>query len=354
MTYRVVQWATGAVGRIALRSIIERPDLELVGLAVHDPAKVGVDAGVLAGLDPVGVPAVSGLDAVLGIEADCVSYTPLPSAQVGPDPDLDERVIRSLLSSGRNVVTAVGFIYPWAHGPELVARLDAACAEGGTSLHGTGVDPGFMAEVMPLTLSGISSQVDAVRVVDSSDFETYPSKGIVVDMMGFTKRPEEYETGARRWRTFVGGLFRESVAMVADGLGFRIDGITETDEIALAESDFEIAVGTVAAGTVSAQRWTWEAHRLGAPVVHIEAVYKARAGEAAGWRGPGFDVHLLGRPDISISLGPEWCSSGVRATAAHVVNAIPFVCDAPPGIRTFLDLPLVLGRGTGAGSAGDR
>lgn len=334
------------MGREALRAIVRRPDLELAGLMVHNRSKVGQDAGRLAGLDPVGVLATDRLEEILEMDADCVSYMPLPSAQVGEDPELDERVICRLLASGKNVVTVVGFVYPKARGPELVRRLEDACTLGQVSLHGTGANPGFIAEVMPLTLSGLCLELESLHVRDSSEFSSYPSRSIVVDVMGFTKPPDVYERDAARWRRFLSGLFMESLVMVADGLGMSIASVRQRDEVALARQRIEVAAGVIEVGTVCAQRWQWTAELGDRPLIRIESVYKAHPSVAPEWPDPGFAIRIEGKPSFTIELGPNWCTSEVRATAGHAVNAIPFVCDAAPGVRTFLDLPLLPGRGS--------
>src|SRR5258705_13896410 len=130
MPYRVIQWATGNVGRAAVEGILSHPELILVGTWVHGADKHGRDVGELCGLDPVGVVATSDVDAILATPADCVLYSPLL-------PQLDE-VVR-ILESGKNVVTPVGWFYPF-YTPGM-AEIEAACHRGGVTLHGTGIHP---------------------------------------------------------------------------------------------------------------------------------------------------------------------------------------------------------------------
>ena len=138
-----MQWGTGNVGRHALRAVLDHPELELVGCYVTSSAKAGHDVGeLLAQSERVGVAATTDLDSVLAARADVVVHMPLPAAQVADDPDLDTKNICRLLASGKNVVTTVGYVYPKAYGAGVFARLDAACLEGSSSLHGTGPTPG--------------------------------------------------------------------------------------------------------------------------------------------------------------------------------------------------------------------
>ena len=345
MTYRVVQWATGNVGRHSIRAILDHPDLELAGVYVTSPAKAGLDAGEIAGREPVGVRATADLDEILALDADCVAHMPLPSKQIGDDPDQDTKDICRLLESGKNVVTTVGFVYPKAYGAEVVARLEAACATGQSSIHGTGVNPGFMAELVPLTLSSLCARIDRILVRESSEFSRYPSPEIILGMMGFGKSPADYETHGARYRAWLGGLFAESVWMVADGLGVELDGIETSEEVELTDERLEIAAGVLEPGTVAGQRWVWQGIVGGEPLVVQEAVYKAAPQVAPQWPGSGWLTRLEGSPNITIDV-PHWLNNGLLATAMHAVHAIPAVVDAEPGIRTFLDLPLVVGRHT--------
>ena len=147
MTYRVVQWATGLVGKESIKGVLAHPELELVGCWVHSPAKDGRDAGELAGIDPVGIAATFDIDEILATDADCVLYSPMLA---------DAKVVARILRSGKNVVTPVGWWYPQ---PDQVTDLEAACAEGGVSLHGTGIHPGGITEKFPLMVSALSNAV---------------------------------------------------------------------------------------------------------------------------------------------------------------------------------------------------
>ena len=135
MTYRVVQWATGNVGRHSIRAVLDHPDLELAGVYVTSPAKAGLDAGEIAGREPVGVRASNDLEEILALDADCVAHMPLPSKQIGDDPDQDTNDICRLLESGKNVVTTVGFVYPKAYG------AGGRGSAGGGLRHRAVVDP---------------------------------------------------------------------------------------------------------------------------------------------------------------------------------------------------------------------
>src|SRR3954453_22933237 len=167
MTYRVIQWATGGVGRAAIEGVLAHPDLELVGCWVHSAEKDGVDVGSLVGRDPIGVTASSDVDRVLALDADCVVYSPMLA-----DHDVVERILRS----GKNVVTPVGWWYP---DRAASTRIETACIESGVTLHGTGIHPGGITERFPLMVSALSGSVTHVRAEEFSDIRTYRAPGVV-------------------------------------------------------------------------------------------------------------------------------------------------------------------------------
>ena len=341
---RVVQWGTGNVGRHALRVVLERPGLQLVGLHVTSAHKVGVDAATLIDRPPVGVRATDSVDAVCAMDADVVLHMPLPAMQVADDPDLDTKNICRLLASGKNVITTTGYVYPKAYGQDVLARLQAACATGATTLHGTGVNPGFMADLMPLVLSGLCERVDKVYVLEASEFSRYPSPEVILAMMGFGKPIDEFESHTARYRAWLSSLFHESLLMVADGLQLPVDDIVAHQETTVAADDLVLAAGPVARGTVAGQRWVWSGRSQGQTVIELEAIYRAHPSVSPEWPTTAWLTRLEGVPNITVELN-RWLGNGLLGTAMHAVNAIVPVCTAEPGVRSFLDLPLIVGRG---------
>ncbi|GAA3513129.1 hypothetical protein FHR32_001588 [Streptosporangium album] len=341
---RVIQWATGAVGRYSLRALITRSDFDLVGVLVYDPDKVGKDAGSLVGLPETGVVCTDDVEAILAMEADCVLHMPLPASYFGGDHPSDVETICALLGSGKNVVTTTGFVYPQCYGPGVVERLESACRAGGASLHGTGINPGFMSDILPLALTGLSSRIDHVYVRESSDFRGHPSRQIVVDLFGFTLSAKDYAGAVRPFRAFQRSLFAESVQFVAGALDVTLDQVEESDEFELASEEFEIAAGVVGVDTVCASRWTFTGLVRGRPFMTVECVYKADATKVRRWPDPGFTIHIEGVPQMTLTV--DEMSHGLAGAANHAVNSVAALCAAPPGVRTLLDLPLATGRGT--------
>lgn len=344
--YRVIQWATGGVGCAAIQGIVDHPELELVGCWVHARAKDGRDAGELAGVGRLGVAATQDVDALLALDADCVLYSPIFA---------DATVVERLLRSGKNVVTPLGWFFPWR--TQEFAALEVACRCGGVTLHGTGIHPGGITERFPLMVSALSGSIAHVRAEEFSDIRTYNAPSVIADIMLFGKTPEE--AARSPMVSFLASGFFQSIDMVAAALGVALDEPKQTrHEIAVATAPIASPIGDIAPGRVAAQRFTWEASVGGVPFVtvrtnwfmgqdHLEPAW------TFGPQGERFEVEIQGDPPVRVSfhgLHPDSIAEGLRrnrgivATAMHCVNAIPAVCRAEPGIRTYLDLPLVSGR----------
>jgi hypothetical protein len=345
MTIRVIQWATGNVGKHSIRRIAEHSDLELVGLYVHGEEKAGKDAGEICGIPPLGVVATRDIEEVLGIDADCIIHSPLPSEIYGDDPATDINDICRALRAGKNVITVVGFMYPKVYGDDVMQQFEQACQAGGTSFHGTGLNPGMYGDLLPLTLSALSSHIDRIHVIETTNFSFYPSPQIIFEMMGMGKQPAEFEQHTTRYKRWLNGLFRENIQMIADGLELTLDQIDETMETLLTEQPYDIAAGRVEAGTVGAQRWKWSGMAGGIARIEHETVWRIHKDLAKEWPQSENAIKIVGKPAIKIDFGDGWINDGLLATAMHAVNAVQAVCQAPPGIRTLLDLPPIFGRG---------
>ncbi|WP_315987176.1 dihydrodipicolinate reductase [Actinomadura sp. HBU206391] len=330
-----------------IRGVIERPEFELAGVRVFDPAKVGVDAGTLVGRPPAGVIATDDPYEILALDADCVIYAPIISQAIGGDLRKDLQTVCELLSSGKNVISLAGMLYPYARGPEFTSELERACKTGETSVFGTGVNPGFTTEVLPLVLSGVCRRVDHIYVRECADFSGHPSRLLIHEMGGLGKSEEEYLKALPTYRGAMRDLFTESLQLVGAGLGVTLDHVDVSHEYLLADEDFEIQAVPIPRGTVAAGRWTFSGMVGGRPLVTIECVHKSDARRVTAWESPGYAVRVHGRPSVTLTADEDWVSNGITAAAAFAVNAVPAVCEAAPGIRTFLDLPVLTGRAAG-------
>lgn len=342
---RVIQWATGGVGRAAIEGILQHPELELVGCWVHSADKHGLDVGEILGTGPIGVRATSSVEEILALPADAVLYAPLI-------PDRDQ--VAALLRAGKNVVTPVGWFYPTEKDG---APLAAACAEGGSTLHGTGINPGGITELHPLMFSALSSSVTFVRGEEFSDIRTYNAPDVVRHIMMFGGPPEEAMGGPMLG--LLSGGFVQSVRMCLDALGFSRDAeIRTSQEVAVATAPIQTPIGVIEPGRVAGQRFVWEAFVRDACVVRIAVNWlmgeeHLEPAWTFGPQGERFEVEVRGDPNTFVTIKgwqPETVDEGlvrnpgVVATALHCVNSIPYVVAAEPGIRTYLDLPLIAGR----------
>jgi hypothetical protein len=336
--YRVVQWATGNIGARALRSVIEHPDMTLAGVYVHTPGKAGKDAGDLCGLPATGVAATQDVDEILALRADCVLYMPAAC-------DMEE--VCRLLASGANVVTTRGeFHRADSIDPAVRERVEAACGQGGTSIHSTGSSPGFISEAVPLVLTSIQRRLDGLAISEFADLSQRDSPGLLFGVMGFGKPLAEFDAG----RFSYGRIsFGPSLQLVADALGMPLDSVEAGGAVAAARGPVRIAAGTLEAGTVAAQRMTVSGIRGGRPLLSFRATWYCTADLDPAWdvRATGWHVSVDGDAPLDVDIRfpvplERMAATSPGYTANRAVNAVPFVCAAPPGIRSTVDLPQIV------------
>jgi len=350
MKYRVIQWATGHVGKHALRAIAQHPEMELVGLWVSSEAKAGKDVGELCGIGRTGVKATRNADELLAIKADCVSYAGATDFRPG---EAIEDMCR-ILASGKNLVTCsfVPLIYPWPVVPEFAKQLEAACQQGKTSFYCSGIDPGFSPDALPIVLSSLSERIESVRAQEIFNYATYDQPETLFEVMGFGKPP-----GSPVPLLLPGSLtlaWGPSVRMVAAALGVELDEVRQWHEVAVAEETFAISCGKIEKGTVAGIHFEVSGIVRGKPVIFVEHVTRLRDDIAPHWpqgSGPGtYRVTIEGMPSMRCDLQIGFKShdhniDGCVATAMRLVNAIPAVCQAEPGVKSWLDLPVIAARG---------
>lgn len=337
-TWRVVQWATGNIGTRALRAVVEHPGMELAGVYVHSPAKAGRDAGELCGLGPIGVPATDDPDAIVALGADCVLYMPRA---------LDPGEVCLLLAGGTNVVTTRGeFHHPASMDPALRERVEAACGQGGASIHSTGSSPGFITEAVPLVLTSIQRRLDGLTIDEYADLSRRDSPDLLFEIMGFGKPPAAFdERRLSHGRT----SFGPSLRLLAEALALPLDDIEAGGEVATAARTVDIAAGTLEAGTVAAQRLTVAGMRAGRPLLRFRASWYCTTDLDPAWdvRPTGWHIDVAGDAPLDVDLRfpvPIERMGDVSPgyTAHRAVNAVPVVCAAAPGIRTSVELPQVI------------
>ncbi|MEO5653712.1 MAG: diacylglycerol kinase [Marmoricola sp.] len=351
---RVVAWSTGTVGRHAIAGIDARPDLELVGVWVSNPDKVGRDAGELAGLGrDLGVLATNDKEALYALEPDCIVHTAM----------VDDRIFEAIadltemLERGINVVSSgpVLLCYPTGLGlDDFVDAIDAAGARTGASLHVNGIDPGWANDVLPLALTSLSQRIDLVRVSEIADYSTYFQPVVMREIYGFGNPMDQV---AMLWQPgILTTAWGPVVRQIAAGLDLVLDGdLEEIVERVPAETDLSTASVEIAEGTMGAVRFQVVGKVDGVPRVILDHVTRTHVDQMPAWPQPPegggcYRVEVEGEPMMRLDFthhgeGGDHNVSGMIVTAMRLVNAVAAVCAAPPGLVIAKDLPPVTGRG---------
>jgi hypothetical protein len=343
-TYRVIQWATGVVGSAALRHFIQNPVIDLVGVLVFNPDKVGKDAGALVGLPDTGVIATDDQAAIIAMDADCVLFSPLNMASDSLD------LVCRLLASGKNVVSPAGPFLPNIWFPEIAAKIEAACREGGSSYHGCGIHPGFSGDILPITLIRLCDRIDCIEVTEIIDKVRNPM--IYTEIMGFGLDPDALLANPRRSPDTY-RYFYSSMDMIARALGKEIEKVTTRFEVATAKTDIVHAFGEVKAGTVGGQHYEWTAWCEGAPLIVYHFYWQLGEHLEPQWEvgEDCYRVRILGDPGLEVKLMGAEAKDGRRPflglpwTGLVGATAVQAVCDAAPGVVTHFDLGIVRPRG---------
>lgn len=351
---RVVVWSTGTVGRHAIAGIDAHPDLELVGVWTSTPEKEGVDAGELAGLGrTLGVAATTDRDALVALRPDCVLHAAMT----------DDRVFEAiedltgLIADGVNVVSSgpVILVHPQGTLPEeMIASIDEAGVRGGASLHVNGIDPGFANDLLPLALTSLSQRIDHLRVSEIADYSTYYQPVVMRDLFGFGQpldaKPFLWEPG------ILSTAWGPVVRVLAAGLGVTLDEpLAERVERRPADRALETASLDIAKGTQGSVRFSVTGTVDGVPRITLEHVTRTSPDQSPDWPTPSsgdgcYLIEVEGEPSMRMELvhhgeHGDHNVSGMIITAQRLVNAIPAVVAAEPGLVSPLDLPLVTGRG---------
>ena len=352
-TIQTVVWGTGNMGRAAIRAIDAHPQLELSAVLVNNPDKVGRDAGDLAGLDrTLGVAATDDVDAVLAGGPGAIAY--MASGDIRPD-DAVADVARALRAGAVVVTPAIYPLYDPTNAPaEIIEPVRAAIAEGGGTLFVSGIDPGWGNDILPALITSVSSTIDQVRCQEIFDYSTYDQPDSVRYLVGMGQ-PMDYEPMmvAATVPTMVWG---GQVRLIARALGVEIDEIRETLERRELHETVENVMGTFDAGTQGGLRFEVQGIVDGEPVIVIEHITRIHPDVAPDWPSPadgGAGAHTVvieGSPRITLSLeaeeeGGNRAAGGNATAAGRLVNAIPWLQAADPGVYDALDVPLTPGTG---------
>lgn len=347
---RVVVWGPGNVGAPAIRGVVRHPELELAGVIVHSPEKAGRDAGELAGIERVGVAASLDAASVLGRHPDALVYA------VNSDfrPIESQKECCEALRAGISVVTAgmYGLLHPPSAPPELRDAFEAACAEGGASFLASGIDPGLAIDLLPTVLSGCAQEVHEIRIVENFNYAYYDQPDAVRNLVGMGSAMDA--TPPMLLPFALESVWGGALRGLAGALGVQVDEIRTAVEKHALERDVENAMGRFEAGSLGAFRFEVQAIVDGKPKLVLEHITRIDDDTAPQWPRPAkqgyHQVRLSGHPDMVVTVECEdaagnHAGGGNSAAAARIVNAIPFVCEAPAGLLSAAELPLIAGHG---------
>jgi 2,4-diaminopentanoate dehydrogenase len=342
MQYRVIQWATGAMGKTCLRAVIDHPDLVLAGLYVYSESKAGRDAGEIAGRAPTGVIATRSVNEILALEADVVIHAP----RIQPPYTHHNEMICRLLTSGKNVISINGHTFPAYWGEAAVEPFETACRSGESTLFGTGLNPGFIVEKIATTATGLCNRIDHIFIGEVVACNSVKNPNYVFDVLGFGTPVGSIDPNDPTWAPaeILNGMYSEVVAHLVARMGYRLDRV-ETDHVMLpATTDIQTAAGLIKQGTIGHTNWRWHAVVDDKRLVTLSIAWIM---ETAHLENPDqgiWNVKISGLPEVKIHIDlknpddyPYRTEPEQLAVAASVVNSIPSVCHAKPGI---MDIPV--------------
>ena len=323
---RAIQYGIGPIGASIVKLLREKETVDIVGAIDTDPAKIGKDLAEVVGATdgPWGVKVSGDAKGVLEQSADIVMHTTSSSL-----PKVMDQLLACLDVGSCVVSTCEELSYPYRTHPDLAAKLDKAAKDSGVALVGTGVNPGFVMDKLVITLAGVSQRIDhvkALRIVDASKRRLPLQKKIGAGMTVDEFRAKVMEGAIKH----VG--LPESVAMVADSLGLRVDEITESIEPKVASDRVQTEFLTVEPGQAAGVHQIARGLSEGKELIYMELQMYV------GAKDPADTVELQGHPNISMIIPGG--SHGDIATASVAVNSIPAVLEAQSGLRTSRDLPI--------------
>ncbi|MEI7593627.1 MAG: dihydrodipicolinate reductase [Actinomycetes bacterium] len=351
MSNRVVVWGTGNVGRPAIRAVAANRDLELVGVVVSNPDKVGRDAGELAGIETLGVSATADSTRAWASDVDAVVYA--ATADTRPDDAYGDLV--SCLTAGVNVVSTSFYplLHPKSAPRELLDVIEPACAVGNSSVFVSGIDPGWALDILPAFISGVSAGITEIRVQEVFNYALYDQPDVVRDVIGFGQTMDEIPLMLLDFSLDM--VWSPMVRVLAELLTVELDDIEIAVERRPLERSIDVpGMGTFDAGTQGAFRFEVRGVVAGKPLIVVEHVTRIDDDCAPDWptsTSPGGEhrVVITGHPNLTVSVhgtevGESGAAGGGNATAANrIVNAIPAVCAAPAGALSAIDLPPITG-----------
>jgi hypothetical protein len=344
MAIRVAHWGVGSTGRLGLQGVLGHRQLELVGLYVQRPENVGRDAGDLCDRPKTGVLATGSVEEVLSLKPDCLAYFGAGAA----DAMAGVENVARFLEAGVNVVTTSfsALVHP-AHAPEpLRRRLEEACRKGGTSFFASGIEPGYMSDLLPMALLSATDRIDEVRAIEMGNYGRYAVEYAQREVFGFGKPMDatpilfQGDRLVASWGAVVRGM--------ADAIGAELDEVRQWHEFGATSRDVETAFGLVEAGTIGAVRFAVEGMYGGKPIVGVEHVNFLTEEMPEHWprtqlgKHTVYRIEVKGRPNTRAEIALDFEDGeehALMATAMRAINGIPPVVAAAPGLLGPHEVP---------------
>ncbi|NLA66467.1 MAG: hypothetical protein GX862_11265 [Leucobacter sp.] len=336
MSYRVIQWATGAMGTAVLRTLLDDGRMNVVGAFVYSDKKAGTDVGTLARRPDTGVAATNNVDEILALEADVVVH----AARLGVYGSHDAEIIQ-LLESGKNVLSINGYSNPAWRRDERYERLEAACQRGGTTLMGVGLNPGFIGEQAAVLASGLSTNIERIEISEAADARLVQDPDYFFGALGFGSALDDTrltDPGSGP-AAALNGMYEETLATIARHLGASLDAVETEHVMHPALSDIEVSAGTVRAGSVGHTQWQWHGIVGGERLITMTIHWFVETAHLPESAHDLWHVKVTGQPGVDMRIdlskhAADRSRMGAEqyALGAQVLHAIPLVVRAPAGV----------------------
>jgi hypothetical protein len=264
-------------------------------------------------------------------------------ARLAPPYGSHDAEILQLLASGKNVISINGYSRPQHWGAARLAALQDACAAGGSTLLAAGLNPGFAAEQLAVVATGVCSELDHVEVVESVDCRAVRNPDYVFRILGFGADPQGEDPNDPDWgpASSLNGMYAEVLSAMAERLGLELERIDTDHRVFPASEDLGVAAGAIPRGGISHVNWRWRGIVAGAPKLTMSIHWYMETAHLDDPQPPLWRIHVEGQPGVRLSVDLEKRAGDATATSAEqlgvagtVINSIPLVCAAAPGVMT--------------------
>ncbi len=324
-------WGFGAMGSGVAKVLLRKKGVEITGVCDIHPDRVNKSIFELLGMerkehyDVVVNPSIE--QAILGADI-CVIATDSFTKKAFPK-------IKFAAEQGVNVIcTAEEMSYPKAQSSELAEQMDKIAKDNGVTILGTGINPGLMMDLLAICLSGCMTDVEEVMCKRVNSLS--PFGPAVMEEQGVGLSVKAFEEGVQDG-TLAGHVgFAESVGMIGEALGWKIDRFEQQMKPIITTVDRKSAYGFARAGDVAGVNMTGQGYVNGEK--KIDMIHPQQIEPEAEGTYTGDYIVLKGSPEVNMQIRPE--VDGGIGTIAMCVNMIPHVINSEPGLKTMLDLPV--------------